>query len=109
MHHSKNCNSHDNGKHLGEEKRQQKRQLINCKIQTLVLHCPFYFALLILCTVSHPLKTTMKREEAKATGMAAVSAEREQTTSGPQKKSGNVTHFCGLPGLLAQFNCEYRI
>lgn len=70
----------------------------------------FYFALLILCTVSHLLKTTIKREEAKATGMAAVSAEREQITSGLQKKSGNVTDDCGLPGFLPQImvNIEFN-
>lgn len=53
---------------------------------TLVLYSSFYFALLILCTVSHLLKTTTKREEVKATGMAAVSVECEETNSGLQKE-----------------------
>lgn len=55
---------------------------MNGKIQhRLSFSTVFYFALLILCTVSHLLKTTMKREEVKATGMAAVSVECEQTNS----------------------------
>lgn len=46
---------------------------------------PFYFELLILCTASHLFKTTIKIE-VKATGMATVSVEHEQTNSGLQKK-----------------------
>lgn len=43
MHHSKNYNSVDNGKHLDEEKKTTKRQIIYCKIHSrspcFILHC----------------------------------------------------------------------